>query len=142
MKEIAVIFDRPVILPGEDMVPLKSFGYIHSKSDLEKNENNRVYITDQEYVKNYLLVIAELFRDKYVEFVEKRYFKKKGKVFFEGDRIWKKYEKKAKKVSVQFAILEIENTDVPNEDRDDDYLLISKERWDSLKSRDDVVWEQ
>lgn len=142
MKEIAVIFDRPVILPGEDMVPLKSFGYIHSKSDLEKNENNRVYITDQEYVKNYLLVIAELFKDKSVEFVEKRYFKKKGKVFFEGDCIWKKYEKKAKKVSVQFAILEIEDIDVPNEDRDDDYLLISEERWVTLKGRDDVVWEQ
>lgn len=136
MKEIAVIFDLPVILPGEGMVPLKSFGYIFPKIDLTKPNNIRAY------TKHYILVIAELFKDKTIEFVGKESFKKNGKVFYMDDSIWDEYEKMSEKLDVQFAILEIENTDVPKEDRDDDYLLISEEKWVALKSRDDVVWEQ
>ena len=136
MKEIAVIFDRSVVLPGDGMVPLKSFGYIFPKTDLALPVNNRTY------TKHYILVIAELFKDKTIEFVGKECFKKDGKVFYMDDDLWDVYDKMAEKTGVQFAILEIENTDVPREDRDDDYLLISEERWVALKGRDDVVWEQ
>lgn len=135
MKEMAVIFDRPVMLPGDDNVEVETFGFIFPQTDLTKPENIRTY------TKHYILVIAQLFKDKTIEFVGKLYFKKDGKKFYMDDDKWDEYDKKAEKSGVQFALIEIENTDVPNEERYEDYLLISRERWESLKGRDDVVWQ-
>lgn len=134
MKEIAVIFDRPVILPGDGLVPVETFGYVFPKTDLTKPEN---IIT---YTKHYVMVIAQLFKDKTIEFVGKLYYKKDGKKFYMNDDKWDEYDKKAEKSGVQFAILEIEDTDVPDEERYEDCLLTSRERWEDLKSREDVVW--
>lgn len=136
MKEIAVIFDRPVILPGDGLVPVETFGYVFSKTDLTKPEN---IIT---YTKHYVMVIAQLFKDKTIEFVGKLYYKKDGKKFYMDDDKWDEYDKKAEKSGVQFAILEIEDTDVPDEERYEDCLLTSRERWEQLKERDDVMWEK
>ena len=136
MKEIAVIFNQPVILPGNGNVEVETFGYIFPKTDLALPVNNRTY------TKHYILVIAEIFKDISVEFVGKEYFKKDGKEFYMDDDIWDEYDKKAEKSGVQFALLEIENTDVTDEERYEDYLLTSREKWESLKGRDDVVWQQ
>ena len=135
MKEIAVIFDRPVILPGDGLVAVETFGFIFPQSELTKPEN---IIT---YTKHYVMVIAQLFQDKTIEFVGKLYFKKDGKKFYMDDDIWDEFDKKAEKSGVQFAILEIEDTDVPDEERYEDCLLTSRERWEDLKSREDVVWQ-
>jgi hypothetical protein len=136
MKEIAVIFDKPVMLPGNGNVAVETFGFIFPQSDLTKPEN---IIT---YTKHYVMVIAQLFQDKTIEFAEKLYFKKDGKKFYMDDDIWDEYDKKAEQYGVQFALLEIEDTDVPDEERYEDYLLTSRERWEDLKSREDVVWEK
>jgi len=136
MKEIAVIFDRPIVLPGNDNEAVETFGFIFPKTDLTKPENIRTY------TKHYILVIAELFKYKTIEFVGKEYFKKDGKKFYMDDDIWDEFDKKAEQSGVQFALLEIENTDVPYEERYEEYLLTSKEKWESLKGRDDVVWQQ
>ena len=135
MREIAVIFDRPIVLPGNGNVEVETFGYIFPKSDLTKSENIRTY------TKHYILVIAQLFKDKTIEFVGKLYFKKDGKKFYMDDDIWDEFDKKAEKSGVQFALFEIENTDIPNEERYEKYLLTSRERWEQLKERDDVVWQ-
>ena len=135
MKEIAVIFDRPVILPGDGLVAVETFGFIFPQSELTKPENIRTY------TKHYVMVIAQLFKDKTIEFVGKLYFKKDGKKFYMNDDIWDEFDKKAEKSGVQFALFEIENTDVPNEERYEKYLLTSRERWEDLKSREDVVWQ-
>ena len=136
MKEIAVIFDRPVILPGDGLVPVETFGYVFPKTDLTKPEN---IIT---YTKHYVMIITQLFKDKTIEFVGKLYYKKDGKKFYMNDDKWDEYDKKAEKSGVQFAILEIEDTDVPDEERYEDCLLTSRERWEQLKERDDVMWEK
>ena len=136
MKEIAVIFDRPVILPGDGLVAVETFGYVFPKTDLTKPEN---IIT---YTKHYVMVIAQLFQDKTIEFVGKLYYKKDGKKFYMDDDKWDEYDKKAEKSGVQFALLEIEDTDVPDEERYEDCLLTSRERWEQLKERDDVMWEK
>ena len=135
MREIAVIFDRPIVLPGNGNVEVETWGYIFPKSDLTKPENIRTY------TKHYILVIAQLFKDKTIEFVGKLSFKKDGKQFYMDDDIWDEFDKKAEKSGVQFALFEIENTDVPNEERYEKYLLTSRERWEQLKERDDVVWQ-
>ena len=135
MREIAVIFDRPIVLPGNGNVEVETFGYIFPKSDLTKSENIRTY------TKHYILVIAQLFKDKTIEFVGMLYFKKDGKKFYMNDDIWDEFDKKAEKSGVQFALFEIENTDVQNEERYEKYLLTSRERWEDLKSREDVVWQ-
>ena len=67
MKEIAVIFDRPVILPGDGLVPVETFGYVFPKTDLTKPEN---IIT---YTKHYVMLIAQLFKNKTIEYVGKLY---------------------------------------------------------------------
>ena len=135
MREIAVIFDRPIVLPGNGNVAVETFGFIFPQSDLTKPEN---IIT---YTKHYVMVIAQLFQDKTIEFVGKLYYKKDGKKFYMNDDKWDEYDKKAEKSGVQFAILEIEDTDVPDEERYEDCLLTSRERWEDLKSREDVVWQ-
>lgn len=135
MKEIAVIFDQSVMLPGNGDVAVETFGFIFPKSDLTKPDNIRTY------TKHYIFVIAELLKDKSVVFVGKLYFKKDRKEFYMDDDKWDEYDKKAEKSSVQFALIEIENTDVPNEERYEEYLLTSRERWEQLKERDDVVWQ-
>ena len=43
MKEIAVIFDQSVMLPGNGDVAVETFGFIFPKSDLTKPENIRTY---------------------------------------------------------------------------------------------------
>ena len=126
MKEIVVIFNQPVMLPGNGNVAVETFGFIFPRTDLTKPENIRTY------TKHYILVIAQLFKDKTIEFV--------GKKFYIDDDIWDEYDKKSEQSGVQFALLEIEDTDVPNEERYEDYLLTSRERWELLKERDDVVW--
>ena len=136
MREIAVIFDRPIVLPGNGNVEVETWGYIFPKSDLTKPENIRTY------TKHYILVIAQLFKDKTIEFVGKLYYKKDGKKFYMDDDIWDEFDKKAEKSGVQFALLEIEDTDVPDEERYEDCLLTSRERWEQLKERDDVMWEK
>lgn len=136
MKEIAVIFDRPIVLPGNGTVAVETFGFIFPQTDLTKTENIRTY------TKHYIRVIAELFKYKTIEFVGKLYFKKDGKKFYMDDDIWDEYDKKAEQSGVQFALLEIEDTDVPDEERYEEYLLTSRERWEDLKSREDVVWEK
>ena len=136
MREIAVIFDRPIVLPGNGNVEVETWGYIFPKSDLTKPENIRTY------TKHYILVIAQLFKDKTIEFVGMLYFKKDGKKFYMNDDIWDEFDKKAEKSGVQFALLEIEDTDVPDEERYEDCLLTSRERWEQLKERDDVMWEK
>ncbi len=136
MKEIAVILGQPVMLPGNDNEAVETFGFIFPKTDLTKPENIRTY------TKHYILVIAELFKYKTIEFVGKEYFKRGGKEFYMDDDIWDEYDKKAEKSGVQFALLEIEDTDVPDGERYEDYLLTSRERWEDLKSREDVVWEK
>ena len=135
MREIAVIFDRPIVLPGNGNVEVETWGYVFPKTDLTKPEN---IIT---YTKHYVMVIAQLFKDKTIEFVGKLYFKKDGKKFYMDDDIWDEFDKKAEKSGVQFAILEIEDTDIPDEERYEDCLLTSRERWEDLKSREDVVWQ-
>ena len=135
MREIAVIFDRPIVLPGNGNVEVETWGYVFPKTDLTKPEN---IIT---YTKHYVMVIAQLFQDKTIEFVGKLYYKKDGKKFYMNDDIWDEFDKKAEQSGMQFALLEIENTDVPNEERYEEYLLTSKEKWESLKGRDDVVWQ-
>jgi len=136
MKEIAVIFDQSVMLPGNGTVAVETFGFIFPQTDLTKPEIIRTY------TKHYILVIAQLFKDKTIEFVGKLYFKKDGKKFYMDDDIWDEYDKKAEQSGVQFALLEIENTDVPDEERYEEYLLTSKEKWEFLKGRDDGVWQQ
>ena len=136
MKTMVVIFDRPVILPGDGLVPVETFGYVFPKTDLTKPEN---IIT---YTKHYVMIITQLFKDKTIEFVGKLYYKKDGKKFYMDDDKWDEYDKKAEKSGVQFALLEIEDTDVPDEERYEDCLLTSRERWEQLKERDDVMWEK
>ena len=135
MRGIAVICDRPIGLPGNGNVAVETFGFIFPKSDLTKPENIRTY------TKHYILVIAQLFKDKTIEFVGKLYFKKDGKKFYMNDDIWDEFDKKAEQSGMQFALLEIEDTDVPDEERYEEYLLTSRERWEDLKSREDVVWQ-
>ena len=62
-------------------------------------------------------------------------------VFHMDDCIWDEYDKMANKSRVQFAIFEIDDTEVPKEDRYEDYLITSEKRWGQLKDREGIVWQ-
>lgn len=87
------------------------------------------------------MVIAELFKDKTIEFSDKNNvcFKKNGKVFCWDDNIWDDYDRMAEKSGLQYAVFDDE-IEITEDDRYD-ILLTSEEKWERLKERKDIVWQ-
>ena len=133
MKKIVVLFNKPVKLPGEEMEQIISYGLCLNKSGYTSVQNIRSYIS------SYILVIAQIYKDKTIEFLGNETFKKEGKIFSLDGDVWEKYYNKAQKTKLQFAIVEVDDTEVPNEDTYD-ILLTAKEKWKQLKGREDIVW--
>ena len=149
MNQIIVIFDRPLVLPGDKFEEITSYGLCFKKSRFTSLKNIKTYL------KHYVMVIAELFKDKTVEFIDKNNirFMKNGKVFGWDDEKWERYDRMAEKSGLQFAVFD---NDIVMKDCDDvmkyddivitdddryDILLTSEEKWKHLKERKDIVWQ-
>ena len=135
MSQIIVLFDRPLVLPGDEFEEITAYGLCFKKSKYTSLKNIRTYL------KHYVMVVAELFKDKTIEFSEKNNvcFKKNGKVFCWDDNIWDDYDRMAEKSGVQYAVFEDE-IEITEDDRYD-ILLTSEEKWERLKERKDIVWQ-
>ena len=133
MKHFVAIFSKPIVLPGDQMEKIKTYGLLFA--DTEMATINRI----SNYIRNYIWAVAELFRDG-VEHISDDTYKKDGKVFLVNDLNWCKYVEIAKKKKNQFAFIGEDCIDIKEGDFYDDFLLTNKVKWKELKEMPKVRW--
>lgn len=131
--KLIVIFSTPVVLPGDKMEGLTTYGLYLPKSQRTTFENIKAYIT------YYVKVLDLIFNDDKAEVCNSNFFRRDGLSFAINDDVWDQYAIRAEKERMKFAILDDENVEIKDEDRYD-MLLTNKEKWEQLKARKDVVW--
>ena len=133
MKHFVAIFSKPIVLPGDQMEKIKTYGLLFA--DTEMATINRI----SNYIRNYIWAVAELFRDG-VEHISDDTYKKDGKVFLVNDLNWCKYVEIAQKKKNQFAFIGEDCIDIKEGDFYDDFLLTNKVKWKELKEMPKVRW--
>lgn len=131
--KLIVIFSTPVVLPGDKMEGLTTYGLYLPKSQRTTFENIKAYIT------YYVKVLDLIFNDDKAEVCNSNFFRRDGLSFAINDDVWDQYAIRAEKERMKFAILDDENVEIKDEDRYD-MLLTNKEKWEQLKARKDIVW--
>ena len=133
MKQFIAIFSKPIVLPGQQMENIKTYGLLFE--DTEMATINRI----TNYIRNYIWAIAELFIDS-VEHISENTYKKDGKVFLVNDKNWWKYVDRAERKKNQFAFIGEDYTDITEEDLYDGFLFTNKGKWKELKRNPKVRW--
>ena len=133
MKHFIAIFSKPIILPGDQMEKIKTYGLLFE--DTEMATINRI----TNYIHNYIWAVSELFRDG-VEHISDNTYKKDGKVFRVNDENWWKYVKKSEKKKNQFAFIGDDYMETKEEDFYDGFLLTNKDKWKELKGVSKLRW--
>ena len=131
--KLIVIFSMPVVLPGDKMERITTYGLYLPKSQRTTVENIKAYIT------YYVKVLDLIFNDEKAEVCNSNFFRRDGLSFAINDDVWDQYAIRAEKERMKFAILDDENVEIKDEDRYD-MLLTNKEKWEQLKARKDIVW--
>lgn len=127
MKKIIVIFDKPVVLPGENSEKKTAYGIV--LDDFERATFSYL----EKYIKRYILPVSELYKDGVENFDEWRYTKN-GQVFYVDSPTWEKYVEKAEKTGVRYAVFgeKCFDFEITTEDLSD-LLLTNKSKWECLK---------
>lgn len=133
MKQFVVIFSKPVVLPGDNLEKIKTYGILFQKSEIS------TFDLIEKYLRNYIFPIAEVFKDD-AELISDWSYKKNGEVFYVNGPTWNEYVKKAEKKKIRFEFFGDDILEIKEEDYVDGYLLINKDKWNELKSMDDIVW--
>ena len=133
MKQIIVIFDKPVMLPSDNMEKIKTYGISLDKPEIATLDR----VT--KYIRNYILAVAELFKEG-IEHIDEWSYKKDGVVFYVDGPTWQEYIKKAEKRKVRFSVLDDDDLEITEDDLHEDYLLTNKDKWKQLKGMSKVVW--
>ena len=125
MKEIVALFDRPVILPGDRMEKVPTYGLIFRPSNIATFNNI------SRFIKEYIVVLSTIFQDKEAEVCNERSFKKGGREFNIDDPTWEQYAQQAQKAGIRFTIF---CSEIREEDRCE-LLLTSEDKWRELKTK-------
>lgn len=133
MKQFVVIFNKPVVLPGDNLEKLRTYGILFQKSEIS------TFDLIEKYLRNYIFPIAEVFKDE-AELISDWSYRKNGEVFYVNGPTWNEYVKKAEKKKIRFEFFGDDILEIKEEDYVDGYLLINKDKWNELKSMDDNVW--
>ena len=133
MKQFVVIFSKPVVLPGDNLEKIKTYGILFQKSEIS------TFDRIENYLRKYIFPIAEVFKDG-AELISDWGYKKNGEVFYVNGPAWNEYIKKAEKKKIRFEFFGDDIVKIKEEDYYDNYLLINKDTWNELKSMDDIVW--
>ena len=133
MKLFVVIFNKPIVLPGDNLEKIKTYGILFQKSEIS------TFDLIEKYLRNYIFPIAEVFKDD-AELISDWSYRKNGEVFYVNGPTWNEYVKKAEKKKIRFEFFGDDIVKIKEEDYADGYLLINKDTWKQLKSMDDIVW--
>lgn len=135
MKNIIVIFDRPVILPGNNKEPITTYGLCLDKTNKVTIKNIRTYII------YYIEVLALIFKDEQVKICNQTEFEKNGQSFEIESNEWDKFAIEARKTSPNFAIIGGDDIEIKDGDLCET-LLTNKEKWEDFMGRDDLIWHK
>lgn len=133
MKQFVVIFNKPVVLPGDNLEKIRTYGILFQKSEIS------TFDLIEKYLRNYIFPIAEVFKDE-AELISDWSYRKNGEVFYVNGPTWNEYVKKAEKKKIRFEFFGDDILEIKEEDYVDGYLLINKDKWNELKSMEDIVW--
>lgn len=133
MKQFVVIFNKPVVLPGDNLEKIKTYGILFQKTEIS------TFDLIEKYLRNYIFPIAEVFKDD-AELISDWSYQKNGEVFYVNGQTWNEYVKKAEKKKIRFEFFGDDILEIKEEDYVDGYLLINKDKWNELKSMEDIVW--
>ena len=133
MKQFVVIFSKPVVLPGDNLEKIKTYGILFNKSEIS------TFDLIEKYLRNYIFPIAEVFKDE-AELISDWSYRKNGEVFYVNGPTWNEYVKKAEKKKIRFEFFGDDIVKIKEQDYVDGYLFINKDKWKELKSMDDIVW--
>ena len=133
MKQFVVIFNKPIVLPGDNLEKIRTYGIFFDKSEIA------TFDRISNYIRNYILAVAELFKEG-IEHIDERSFQRNGEVFYVNGPMWQEYIKKAEKKKIRFAVLDDEDIMNMEEYLNENYLLTDKDKWKQLKGMSKVVW--
>ena len=133
MKQFVVIFNKPIVLPGDNLEKIRTYGIFFDKSEIATFDR----ISD--YIRNYILAVAELFKEG-IEHIDERSFQRNGEVFYVNGPKWQEYVKKAEKKKIRIAVLDDEDIMNMEEYLNENYLLTDKDKWKQLMGMPKVVW--
>ena len=133
MKQFVVIFNKPIVLPGDNLEKIRTYGIFFDKSEIA------TFDRISNYIRNYILAVAELFKEG-IEHIDERSFQRNGEVFYVNGPTWQEYIKKAEKKKIRFAVLDEEDIMNMEEYLNENYLLTDKDKWKQLKGMSKVVW--
>ena len=130
-KEIVALFNRPVILPGDKMEEVWTYGLIFRPSKIATFNNI------SRFIREYIVVLSTIFQDKEAEVCNEMSFKKGGREFNIYDPTWEQYARQAQKAGIRFTIFFTDSSEIREEDRCE-LLLTSEDKWRELKAK--VFW--
>ena len=133
MKNLVVIFDRPVILPVKEKEAITTFGLFLPQTDKLTIKNLKTYII------YYIEVLSLIFKDEEVKICNQTSFEKNGMSFLIDSNEWDKYAIEARKTSPNFAIILGDDIEIKDDDLYET-LLTNKEKWEVLKGLKDIIW--
>lgn len=133
MKHFVAIFSKPIILPGDNLEKIRTYGIFFDKSEIA------TFDRISNYIRNYILAVAELFKEG-IEYIDERSFQRNGEVFYVNGPMWQEYIKKAEKKKIKFAVLDDEDIMNMEEYLNENYLLTDKDKWKQLMGMPKVVW--
>ena len=133
MRQFVVIFNKPIVLPGDNLEKIRTYGIFFDKSEIA------TFDRISNYIRNYILAVAELFKEG-IEHIDERSFQRNGEVFYVNGPTWQEYIKKAEKKKIRFAVLDEEDIMNMEEYLNENYLLTDKDKWKQLMGMPKVVW--
>ena len=134
MKQLVVLFSKPLVLPTDEGDRITTFGLYLDKT------HRATFYNIKEYVQNYISVISQLYKDN-VKRVSYYIYEKDGQEIVIWDPVWNSYAEKARETGMEFAIIDDGDLDIKEDDK---WLIFitQKEIWEDLKSRKDLVWNK
>ena len=134
MKQLVVLFSKPLVLPTDEGDRITTFGLYLDKT------HRATFYNIEEYVLNYLCVISQLYKDN-IKRVSDYVYEKDGQEIVIWDPVWNSYAEKARETGMEFAIIDDEDLEIKEDDRWQIFIT-QKELWEYLKGKNGLVWNK
>ena len=89
MKQLVVLFSKPLVLPTDEGDRITTFGLYLDKT------HRATFYNIREYVQNYISVISQLYKDN-IKRVSDYVYEKDGQEIVIWDPVWNSYAEKAR----------------------------------------------
>ena len=134
MKQLVVLFSKPLVLPTDEGDRIITFGLYLDKT------HRATFYNIREYVQNYISVISQLYKDN-VKRVSDYVYEKDGQEIVIWDPVWNSYAEKARETGMEFTIIDDDDLEIKEDDRWQIFIT-QKELWEDLKIRKGLVWNK